>query len=75
VIAAIAEAVAAIAAITGVDPVVVDGDGRLHGAASHVAAQLGVTLIVTAGERAERVAECARCSVLLLRRSGTPAGR
>jgi nucleotide-binding universal stress UspA family protein len=64
---AVAETGAAIAAITGVEPVVVDAHGRFHAAAAHVAAELGATLIVTAGVHAERVAECARCSVLLLR--------
>lgn len=64
---AVAEAVTAIGAITGVEPVVVDAHGRFHAAAAHVATELGATLIVTAGENGERVAECARCSVLLLR--------
>jgi len=67
---AVAETGAGIAAITGVEPVVVDAHGRFHAAAAHEAADLGATLIVTAGVRAERVAECARCSVLLLRRPG-----
>jgi nucleotide-binding universal stress UspA family protein len=64
---AAAEAGAAVAAATGVEPVAIDASGRFHSAAAHVAADLGTALIVTAGAQAERVAESARCSVLLLR--------
>jgi nucleotide-binding universal stress UspA family protein len=42
-------------------------EGRFHKAAAHAAAELGASLIVTAGEHAEKVAESARCSVLVLR--------
>jgi nucleotide-binding universal stress UspA family protein len=64
---AAAEAGAAVIAITGVEPVAIDIHGRFHTAASHAAADFGASLIVTAGPHAERVAECARCSVLVLR--------
>jgi nucleotide-binding universal stress UspA family protein len=64
---AVGEAVTTVAAITGVEPVVVDGHGRIHLAAAHLADDLGAALIVTAGEHATRVAECARCSVLVPR--------
>jgi nucleotide-binding universal stress UspA family protein len=67
---AVGEAGATITAMTGAEPVVVDGHGRVHTAAAHLATDLDAALVVTAGEHAVRVAESARCSVLVLRRSG-----
>jgi nucleotide-binding universal stress UspA family protein len=66
---AAAEASAAIAVAIGVEPVVVEGQGRFHKAAAHVASELGTSLIVTSGEHAAKIAETARCSVLVLRPS------
>jgi nucleotide-binding universal stress UspA family protein len=65
---AAAEAAVAVRAVTGVEPVVVDGEGRFHRAAAQVASELRSSLIVTAGEHAAKLAECARCSVLVLHR-------
>lgn len=64
---AVAEAAARVATITGVEPVVIDGHGRAHLAAAHIAQDLGAALIVTAGPQAVRIAECAGCSVLVQR--------
>ena len=58
---AVGKASATITAMTGVEPVVVDGHGRVHAAAAHLAADLGAALIVTAGAHAVRIAEGARC--------------
>jgi nucleotide-binding universal stress UspA family protein len=64
---AAAEAGGAVRVVTGIEPVAVDAHGRFHTAAAAVAEDLGAALIVAAGEHAERVAEHARCSVLVLR--------